>query len=613
MTKVQIPNIGFLIYIILIIAIYFLTLLKFFPEIFIHIPLILAIIPISFEALNKLKSGIISTEFFLTIATIISFIGHQEKTMIVVLIIMLIAQYLEKLIEKRTNKEIKSLINLIPTDVLTKINFEEKVIPIDQITLGMKIIVKTGGRIPVDGIIIQGHADINESSLTGESILKEKKIGQKVFAGTFLESGSIVVKVEKIGEDTFFGKIVNLVQEAEQKKAKVSILTDKIASYLVPTLLMLILLTWILTKNLNLVTTLLVFGSPLELTIITPLAILSGIIAAFKNGVLVKGGLVLEKLSKADVIIFDKTGTLTIGKPVITKIESFDNNINETEILKIAAIGEKRSEHVLAQAILAKAKEENILIPDPENYENFPGHGIKITYNNKTYFLGNKHFIESTEHGNIKIEKDLPNGNTKSSSFYIGCDDKLIGKIYITDEIRSNAKLTIQKLKQLGFKELIILSGDKQKIASHIASLLDIPKAYGEVFPDEKLLMIEKFQNENHIVVMVGDGINDAPAIKQANVGIAMGAMAIEPAIDAADIVLVQNDLYKITFIYALSKKIFKVINQNLLIGFFFVHGFGIILTFLGYVDPFRAALFHSITDIAILINSARLINFKLD
>lgn len=607
-------NAPYLLYILFIFVVYILTLINLIPEFFIHVPLVLAFIPISYKALQKLREKRISTELFLTIATIISLIGHQESAMIIVLLIMLIAEYIEELISKRTQREIKSLINLIPKTALVKIGNEEKIIPINKIHYGMLVIVSTGARIPVDGIITQGSATINEASLTGESIPKVKTASKQVYAGTFIESGSIIIKAEKVGVDTFFGKISALVQKAENKKAKIEIFTDKIALYLVPTLLFLIGLTWLITKNLNLVTTLLVFGSPLELTLITPLAILSGIIAAFRNGILVKGGLVLEKFAKADTIIFDKTGTLTIGKPEVTKIEAFSSKFDKKEILKIAAIAEKRSDHILAKAILKKAKEEDITIPDPVNYRSVSGHGVEILYNNERWFLGNKHFIEAPEHGNIKIPNALVDNEAEQySSFYIGSAQVLYGKIYITDKIRPEAKETISSLKKLGFKELILLSGDKQKVADYISTILAIPTAYGEVFPDQKLLMIEKLQNKKNIVAMIGDGINDAPALKQADIGIAMGAMGMEPAIEAADIVLMTNDLHQIVFVYALSKKIFSVIQQNLLIGFVLIHGIGITLTFLGYVDPLKAALFHGISDIAILINSARLINFKME
>lgn len=604
-------NMWSLVYIALISSLYFLILIGILPATAIHIPLLLACIPISYTALQKLKEKKIETELFLTIATIISFIDHQEKPMVIVLIIMLIAEYLEKLISQRTQKEIKSLINLIPKNATIKTDHEEKIIPIADIKPGMHVIVSTGGLIPVDGKILEGTATINESTLTGESIPKEKTISAPVYAGTFVESGSIIIKTEQIGEDTYFGKISILVQTAEQKKAKISIATEKIAFYLVPALLSLIGLTWLLTKNLNLVTTLLIFGSPLELTIITPLAILSGIIAAFHNGILVKGGLVLEKLSKADTIIFDKTGTLTIGEPTVVKIESYDPRYSEQDILKIAAIAEKRADHVLAKAILKKANEERIIVPDPQGYTSEAGHGVTIQYDNARWFLGNKHFIEAPEHGNIKIPGN-ENEPEEYSSFYLGSNEKLYGMIYITDTIRPDAKKTIQDLRNIGFKKVILLSGDKQVIATQIAASLGIDQAYGGVFPDQKLAMIEELQKQHHIVAMIGDGINDAPALKQADIGIAMGAMGMEPAIEAADIVLTTNDLYKAAFISALSKKIFSVIQQNLLFGFVLIHGLGITLTFLGFVDPLRAALFHAVSDVAILINSARLMNFKL-
>lgn len=605
-------DIGYLTYIILVCTLYVLTITHALPDIFIHLPLILAFIPISYKALQRLRAKKIGTEFFLTIATIISLIGHQEKAMNIVLLIMLIAEYLEHLIEERTNKEIRSLINLIPKVALIKINnIEEKIIPISELTPGTLVIIKTGERIPVDGLITHGEATINEASLTGESLPLKRTLSQRVYAGTFLESGTIIVKTEKVGADTFFGKISALIETTE-KKAKISILTDKIALYLVPTILIFIGITWLLTKNLNLVTTLLVFGSPLELTVITPLAILSGIIAAFRNGILVKGGLVLEKLSHADTIIFDKTGTLTIGEPVVIKIEILNNKYNENELLKIAAIAEKRSDHVLAKAVLKKAHTEGIVVPDPEQYVSVSGHGVEILYNNEKIFLGNKHFITATEHGNIHIPDTLEEKELEhSSSFYIGGSQTLYGKIYITDTLRSEAKETINDLKKMGIANIILLSGDKQSIATYVAAQLGIPEAHGEVAPDQKLHIIERLQ-QSHTVAMVGDGINDAPALRQADIGIAMGAMGMEPAIEAADIVLITNNIHHVVFLYALSKKIFKVIQQNLLVGFALIHGLGLIFTFLGFIDPLKAALFHAVSDLAILINSARLINFTL-
>jgi Cd2+/Zn2+-exporting ATPase len=606
-------TIGRIVYIAFTALLYLLILNAVLPASLISIPLLLCFIPISIDALEKLRDRVIGTEFFLTIATIISLIGHQEQAMTAVLILMLIAEFIEHLVSERTNKEIKSLINLIPQNALVKRDGQELVIPIKDITPGTLVIIKTGSRIPVDGIIMQGTAAINESSLTGESAAQEKTIAQHVYAGTFVERGSVTVKTEKVGADTLFGKISTLVQKTEEKKAKIAVLADKVAFYLVPGLLLLIGITWLVTHDLKLVTTLLVFGSPFELTIVTPLAILAGIIAAFRNGILVKGGLVLETFSSTDTIIFDKTGTLTIGEPVVTQIEVFDPAYTQNDILTIAATAESRSDHLFAKAILKKAHEEGIVISEAQDYMSIPGHGVAITYNAMHCFLGNKHFIQAPEHGNISIPEHLETATTdQASSFYIGCGGIVVGKISITDTIRPEAKQTINDLKKLGIKQFILLSGDTQKNTAYVAQLLDIPTAYGAVFPDDKLKMIETLQKEGHQVAMVGDGINDAPGLKQANVGIAMGAMGMEPAIEAADIVLVTNDLHKVVFMFALSQRIFSVIKQNIIFGFLLIHGVGIILTYLGYIDPLRAALFHGLSDVAILLNSARLINFRL-
>lgn len=600
----------YIFYIIVVFILYLVTFAHVVPEWFIYVPLFAAFIPTCYRAYKKLRERKIETEFFLVIATLISLIGHQEQAMGIVLIIMLIAEYLEHAIEQRTQQEIKSLIDLVPKKALIKENNGERIIPVTDVIPGMLVIIKTGGYIPVDGIIVSGSAYINESSLTGESNPLEKSQGQQVFAGTFVEAGTITLSATKTGEDTFFGKINKLVQSAEEKKAKITILTNKIATFLVPTILLSIFIVWLFTHNIQLVATLLVFGSPLELTLITPLAVISGIIAAYRNGIVVKGGLVLEKLVKSRTIIFDKTGTLTMGEPTITRIAVFHPEYSENDILKIAAIAEKRSDHIVARTILKMAQERNIDVPDPEEYISLSGHGVEILYQGKRCFVGNKHFLEAPEHGNIAIS--YTDHDEESSSFYIGCGSTLFGKIYISDALRSEARHAIDELRKAGMQEIIILSGDKKQVVERIAQQLGITRMYSEIFPDEKLLMIRNLQERGLIVTMVGDGINDAPALKQADIGIAMGAMGMEPAIEAADIVLVTNDLQKIVFIYVLAQRIFTIIYQNLIIGFLLIHGLGIALTFLGYVDPFKAALFHAVSDILILLNSVRLINFRI-
>ena len=602
----------FFVYIVALLVAYLLIMVGLLPAVLMHGVLLFAFIPVAINAVQQLRNKRIGSEIFLVFATIVAFIGNQEQAIATVLLIMLFAEYLADLIKDRTEHAIQSLVKLIPTDVIIKTENSERVVPIANVQPGMQVLVKTGRRIPVDGIIAHGAAHINEAALTGESKLQYKTEGQGVFAGTFVEEGSIVVTVEKVAHDTFFGKITALVLQAQESKAKIASFADLFATILVPTLLIAIAIVWLVTRDTSLVTTLLVFGSPLELTLITPLAVLAGTAAAFKHGILVRGGLALEMFSNVDTVVFDKTGTITLGDPVVVGIEVFNKNYTQRDILQIAAIAEKRSDHVLAKAVLKKATQEGIEVPDPDTYISEAGHGVEITWNNKKYFLGNAHYIQAPEHANINFT--IPEGdNGFYSSFYLAsATEGLCARILMADEIRSDAKSMIDTLQNLGIKDMILLSGDKKEVTEKVGAQLGITKTYGGMFPDQKIDMIRQLQKQGRTVAMVGDGINDAPALKQAHVGIALGAMGMEPAIEAADIVLMANDLSKIVFVYALSKRTLRIIMQNIIIGFLLIHAIGMTMAFMKLVSPVQAALFHAIPDLAILFNSARLINFRL-
>ncbi len=613
---IQQLNLGFLIYTAIIIILFFISLYYVSNSHFMLIPLTLAFISIIIDGVKDLFKKRVTTEFFLIFATIISIFAGQIQAITVVLLIMMIAKYTEKCVEEKTGRAIEGLIRLIPTKVIIQIGEQEKTIEISETLPGMKIIIKTGGQIPVDGIIIDGQASINESFLTGESVPREKKNGDTVFAGTFVESGSIIINVLKVGTDTYFGKISKLLEQADREKANIITVSNQAALIIMGVLIVFIALVWLGTGNLTLVATLLVFGSPIELTLITPLAILAGTAAAFRCGILVKGSIALERFSSVDTLIFDKTGTLTMGEPRVVTITSANDAYTNNDILKLAAIIEKRSGHVLARAILKEAQEQNIIIPDPEKYDSISGHGIEAIIDGKHYQLGSRHFIEAPEHGNVPIpENFLPTHKHESSVtyFYLAHDNVLCGVIGVSDIIRPDAKKTIDLLRNAGIKNIILLSGDRFEVAQHIAEQLGIEKYYGEIAPDEKLKIIKDLQSIGHRIAMVGDGINDAPALKQADVGIAMGAMGMEPAIEAADIVLTANDLHGIVFAHALSKKIMRLIMQNTFFGFVLVHLLGIVLALFGLITPIRAALFHAVSDILILLNSARLIGFSLE
>jgi len=568
-------------------------------------------IPLAYNAIRDLNNRKIGTEFFLVFATVFALIGGQTDAIMIILMIMLIATYMERLIEYRTQSALEHIVSLIPDTVTVTKNGTETTVPLRDVTVGMNVIINTGQRIPVDGTVVKGHASVNEAPLTGESLPIEKQIGMTVYAGSFVEAGSVVVRTEKKQEESMFGKMTALLRETEKRKARITVITDRLAFILTPVLLIVIMIIWLITRNFRMAVTLLVFGSPLELALATPLAMLAGTVAAFRKGILVKGGQALQECARTTIMAFDKTGTLTFGTPRIVEIESFDSTLTNKDILRLAAMTEKRSGHVLAKAIVQKAQDENIVIDEPDTYESTVGHGIEVTYKKNRYLIGNKHFITAPEHGSVTFPDTMSTCPDQElhSTFYLACNNTLIGKICTADSIRPAARTTIKQLKKERLT-LMLISGDRQEVADRVGKDLGIPDIRGNIFPDQKLRIIEELQQKGNTVTVIGDGINDAPALKQANVGIAMGAMGMEPAIEAANIVLMTNEVEHVYYIYMLSKKIMRIITQNLFIGFVMVHSLGFILALLQLISPVQAALVHAFADILILLNSARLIRF---
>lgn len=578
---------------------------------YMYVPIVLAWLPMVRQAIIDMRKGRIGNDFFLVVATIVALIAHQEQAIMIVLTIMLIAHYIESLIELQTKSALESLIKLMPREATVINGDAERTILLDEIAPGMHVVVKAGSRIPVDGVVLEGTASVNESALTGESNLQEKSPGSSVFAQTIVEAGRVVVEVQKVRQETLFGRMLALLEAAEQKKAQITVLTDKIAFIFTPTMLFFIGIVWFFTRNSDLVVTLLVFGSPLELALIAPLTILAGSVAAFRHGILIKGGRALEQFSLVDTVVFDKTGTLTLGEPHVVHIKSYVPQYTQQDILRLAAIAEKHSEYVLAKSILHKAHAEKLEIPSPESYTSLVGHGVEVVYQGKTYFLGNKHFTEASEHAGCPIGSAAADCEHVHSSFYLSSEHVLLGKVCVADTVRADAGATIAALRTAGIHSIILLSGDRKEVADAIAQELGIEEAHGEIMPDQKLAFIEKLQ-QSHRVAMVGDGINDAAALKKADVGIAMGAMGMEPAIDAADIVLMTSELQKIYFVRLLAQRVFVVIKQNLLVGFVLFHTLGVLLTLGGFIAPIQAALVHAVSDILILLNAGRLVRFRI-
>ncbi|MGB8468429.1 MAG: cation-translocating P-type ATPase [Candidatus Babeliales bacterium] len=562
------------------------------------------------DAIGEMKERQLGSSFFFIGAAVVGIIAQEASAIVIILIIVLIANFLNHLIEEKTAEAIEHLIHLIPQEAtLVTAQKEYKTVPMHLVQQGDLVVVKTGKTIPVDGTIVDGNALINEAALTGESIAKYKTVHELVFAGTFVEDGSIIIRTMHLGTETAVGKISMLIEQARTDKAPIVSKTQKIAWYVTIILIAIIALTWIITGNLTIVTTLLVFGSPVELTLITPLTMLAGIACAFKNGIIVKGGVSLEQLAYTDVMVFDKTGTLTMGEPKITDVLVFSDHYQAADIVQFAAIAEKRSGHAVARAIIHKASVMGLVIAEPNTYVSLTGHGIAITYQGDSYYVGNRHFIEAPEHGNSHIPESA--AAIQESTVYVAQNGVVIGALIIADMIRSEAQHAIEQLRNNGITELMIISGDKQAIATQVGTALGITQSRGEVMPEQKLAIIKELQGKKKRVTMVGDGINDALALQQANVGIAMGAMGTEPAIQAASIVLMSDNLSLLVFTYRLARKTITIIKQNIVWGLMFTHGLGMILGMLQLLNPIQAALFHAVPELIIFINTARILWFK--
>ena len=412
----------------------------------------------------------------------------------------------------------------------------------------------------------------------------------------------------KAGLDTVFSRIIALVEEAESQQAPIEKFTDKVASWLIPVVFIFVGTVYFFTRDVKLVIALLIFTSPAELGLATPLVTIAAIARAAREGILIKGGLFLEELAKVTTIVFDKTGTLTVGSPIVNTVEIIDPAYNENQLVQFAANVDRRSSHPLAKAILSYADQLKLTYGEPENFEVVKGRGVSAKIDGKSVLLGNKLFMEES-----KVPVSKSSENSTDTAIYLSVDNKLACIFYISDAIREGAKEMIEGLRKSGIENIIMLTGDNPETAKHVANQIGITDYRANLLPEDKINIIKELQKEGSKVAMVGDGINDAPALVQANIGIAMGAMGTEAAMEAADIVLMQDKLEKIAKARAISKIAYRTIRENIFVGVGVVHVIGITLVLLKIIGPIEAAAIHLLPDTLVFINSVKLLRVKID
>ena len=541
----------------------------------------------------------------------------------IIIALILLGKYLESRAKGKTSEAIKKLMNLQPKTAIIIKNNQEIEIPIDEVEVGDIVLVKPGSKIPVDGKVVEGYTLIDESMLTGESIPVEKSINDKVTGGSINKYGSIKFIVEKVGSDTVLSQIIKLVEEAQGKKAPIAKLADTVSGYFVPIVMSIALisaLAWyfIGNKDLEFVLTIfisvLVIACPCALGLATPTAIMVGTGKGAENGILIKSGEALELAHKVDTVIFDKTGTITEGKPSVTDI--IVNIIDKDYLLQIAASAEKESEHPLGEAIVKYAQEKNLEFIKLDKFKAIPGHGIEVIIDNKTILLGNKKLMNDK---NIEIGSFLEQSDELATQgktpMFIAIDNNLGGIIAVADRVKESSKKAIEKLHDMGFK-VAMVTGDNSKTASAIAKQVGIDIVLSEVLPKDKSNEVKKLQGQGKFVAMVGDGINDAPALAQANVGIAIGS-GTDVAMESSDIVLMKSDLMDVPNAIKLSNETIKNIKQNL----FWAFGFntigvpiaaGFLYIFGGtLLNPMLAAAAMSLSSVSVVSNALRLKRFK--
>lgn len=571
---------------------------------------IIGVAPIIIQAYQALRVRVVSIDVLVTVAVIGALIIRNLEESAIVTFLFLFGAFLEQRTLNKTRSAIKELTQMAPVSALKKMeNGEFEEVEVEDVEVGDVLLVKTGAKIPVDGLVLTGEGYINESSITGESVPVTKRKDLRVFAGTILENGTIQIIAERVGEDTTFGKIIELVEEAQDSKSEAERFIDRFSKYYTPAVLVLAIVVWIFSRDIELAITILVLGCPGALVIGVPVSNVAGIGNGARHGVLLKGSEVISDFSRVDTIIFDKTGTLTIGNPrVADKLIRVDD---ELELLRFIVSVESESDHPLAKAILDDIG--TVELKHVEQTDVIKGGGIIALVEGHKVIIGNVSLMEKeqiplTSKDYTDISRFEIQGN---SLVLVAVEGEMKALFGIRDQIRPGVKQDLQQLKKLGVKQLIVLSGDNQGTVDLVAHDLGLTQAYGHMLPEHKSAFIKELQAQGHIVAFVGDGVNDSPSLAQAQIGIAMGN-GTDVAIETSDVVLMNSNFGRLPHALGLVKATANNMRQNIIIAV------GVVLMLLAgvffseWMNMSIGMLVHEVSILVVILNGMRLLRYKL-
>ncbi len=564
----------------------------------------------------KLAAVNVFTRFDLTagvmvsIAMIAAIIIGEYSAAALVAFMMLVGEMLENFTMARADNALNELSSLVPETVTLLRDGREVATPALAVRPGDVVLVRPGGRVPVDGQVLRGHAALDQSAITGESLPIDKMPGDAVFAGTLCSGGALEVRATQVGEETTLGNMIRLVRDARATQAPVQRIANKYAQYLIPIAISIAIIVYLLTGEIVRAITVLIVICPCALVLATPTALVAAIGNAARRGVLVKHGTAMEQIGRVDVVAFDKTGTLTLGEPRVMKTVPL-NGLGDRELLRLAASAERLSEHPLARAIVSAAQEQGIEMQLPDDFETLPGHGVRARVDGRLVMIGDGMLAKANvKVGATALAETQDHAAQGQKVIPVAVDDEVVGLLVLADSVRPESRAAVARLKALGIKETVLISGDNAKVAEGVAQALGVDRVHANALPQAKLDLIRAYQAQGQRVAFVGDGVNDAPALAAADIGIAMGAAGTAVAMETADIVLLTDQLDRVPFLVELSRGGLGVIRNNVIFSMSW-NVLAVLLSGFGVIGPVFGAVMHELSALPVVANSARLINWQ--